>query len=50
MIAVLGARACLKIIDGADHSFRVPACSGRTDAEARDEMLDALAAWIEVLP
>ena len=30
MIAALGARARLKIIDGADHSFRMPARSGRS--------------------
>ncbi len=41
----LGARATLKLFDGADHSFHVPARSGRTDAQVMDEMLDAFAAW-----
>jgi hypothetical protein len=43
----LGDRATLRLYDGADHSFHVPARSGRTDAQVRGEMLDALAAWID---
>ena len=43
----LGARATLQFFAGADHSFHVPARSGRTDAEVRSAMLDALAAWAE---
>ena len=43
----LGARATLKLFAEADHSFHVPARSGRTDAEIGSEMLDALAAWAE---
>jgi len=42
----LGHRATLKLFADADHSFHVPARSGRKDAEVRDEMFDALAAWI----
>jgi predicted alpha/beta-hydrolase family hydrolase len=45
----LGARADLRLFPDADHSFHVPARSGRTDSEVRGEMLDALAAWIEGL-
>ena len=41
------ARATLKLFPDADHSFHVPARSGRTDAQVRGEMLDALAAWID---
>jgi hypothetical protein len=33
----------------ADHSFHVPARSGRKDAEVRAKLLDALAAWIETV-
>ena len=43
----LGARTDLRLFHDADHSFHVPARSGRTDCEVRGEMLDALAAWIE---
>jgi predicted alpha/beta-hydrolase family hydrolase len=41
----LGARATLMLFDGADHSFHVPAKSGRTDAQVMGEMLDTFAAW-----
>jgi uncharacterized protein len=43
----LGSRATLRLFADADHSFHVPAKSGRTDAEVRSEMLDALAAWTD---
>jgi uncharacterized protein len=43
----LGARATLKLFDDADHSFHVPARSGRKDAQVRGEILDALAAWVD---
>ncbi len=42
----LGRGATLKLFDGADHSFHVPARSGCKDAEVLDEVLDTLAAWI----
>jgi len=45
----IGARATLKLFQDADHSFHVPARTGRTDAQVRSEMLDALAAWIDGL-
>ena len=38
-------RATLKLFADADHSFHVPARTGRKDAEVRAELLDALAAW-----
>jgi predicted alpha/beta-hydrolase family hydrolase len=47
LIDQLGARATLKLLKDADHSFHVPARSGRKDAEVRAEMLDALATWVE---
>lgn len=43
----LGTRATLKLCLDADHSFHVPARTGRRDAEVRAGMLDTLAAWIE---
>ena len=47
LIDRLGARATLKLLQDADHSFHVPARTGRKDAEVRAEMLDAMATWIE---
>lgn len=41
----LGRRATLRLFEQADHSFHVPARSGRKDAEVLGEMLDAFAAW-----
>jgi len=34
---------------GGDHSFQVPARTGRNDAEVRIEVLNALATWIETV-
>jgi predicted alpha/beta-hydrolase family hydrolase len=42
----LGANATLKLFADADHSFRVPARSGRSAAQVLEELLDALASWI----
>jgi hypothetical protein len=33
------------LFDDADHSFHVPARSGRTDADVRTAMLEALTGW-----
>jgi predicted alpha/beta-hydrolase family hydrolase len=43
----LGPRATLKLFADADHSFHVPARTGRNDSEVRREILDALAQWID---
>ena len=43
----LGTSATLKLFEDADHSFHVPARTGRKDVDVRNELLDALAAWIE---
>ena len=42
----LGARAAMHLIDDADHSFHVPAKSGRRDADVLAVALDAAAAWM----
>ena len=47
LVARLGTRATLKLFQDADHSFHVPARTGRGDAEVRTEMLDALASWLQ---
>lgn len=47
VIKRLGTRATLKLLQDADHSFHVPARTGRQDADVRADMLDALAAWAE---
>jgi len=45
VVKSLGSRATLEVFDEADHSFHVPARTGRKDAEVRAEVLDALTAW-----
>ena len=42
----LGKRATLALFEHADHSFHVPAKSGRKDPEVLAEILDTAAAWI----
>jgi uncharacterized protein len=39
----------LHVIEAADHSFHVPARSGRNDREVMNEILDALAAWVAAI-
>jgi predicted alpha/beta-hydrolase family hydrolase len=46
IVAGLGDHATLHLVASADHSFKVPAKSGRTAAEAEAEALDALAKWM----
>lgn len=42
----LGNRATLKLFADADHSFHVPARTGRTDPQVLAEVLDAFADWV----
>ena len=46
LIARIGDHAELKLFADADHSFHVPARSGRTDADLRTELTATLADWI----
>ena len=46
LIIRLGSRATLQVVAEADHSFHVPARSGRKDAEVRGEMWQSLIAWM----
>lgn len=47
LIARLGARATLQVLEDADHSFHVPARSGRKDFDVREAALDALCKWLD---
>jgi predicted alpha/beta-hydrolase family hydrolase len=49
VMAGLGAAATLVAIDDADHSFHVPAKSGRKDSSVLDELLDEAANWMRSL-
>ena len=41
--------ATLRVFEHADHSFHVPARSGRKDAEVMAELLDVLAGWMQAV-
>jgi predicted alpha/beta-hydrolase family hydrolase len=43
----LGKRTTLALLENADHSFHVPARSGSTDVQVRNEMLQAFVAWAD---
>jgi uncharacterized protein len=49
VVAQLGQRATLKLFELADHSFHVPARSGRSDADILIETADTLTSWIGTL-
>ena len=46
LVGKLGSRATLRLFEDADHSFHVPARTGRKDPEIRAELADALAEWV----
>ncbi len=45
----LGGRATLRLFEDADHSFHVPARSGRKDADVLADLLDALTHWVDTV-
>ena len=47
LVGRLGAGATLRLFADADHSFHVPARTGRKDSEVLDELLDAVSEWID---
>jgi len=47
LVERLGKRSALTLLQDADHSFHVPARTGRSDTQVRTEMLTALAAWAD---
>ena len=49
VVEQLGNRATLRLFADADHSFHVPARTGRKDSEVRTEVLDVLVDWLNVL-
>jgi uncharacterized protein len=46
VVARLGAPATLEWVENADHSFHVPARSGRSDAQVRHALLGSVARWM----
>lgn len=50
LVERLAPRATLEVASEADHSFHVPARTGRNDADVLNDGLDALVRWIDQLP
>jgi hypothetical protein len=46
LVKKLGSRATLEVFDEADHSFHVPARTGRKDPEVMADLLDRMTRWI----
>lgn len=47
LVKKLGRKATLHLVDDANHSFRVPAKTGRKEADVMAELADTLARWID---
>lgn len=50
VVTGLGDRATLHLVDGADHSFKVPKRTGRGEADVITELASAVASWSSELP
>jgi len=46
VVEQLGSRATLRLVEGADHSYKVPAKGGRSAAQVNAELIAALRSWI----
>jgi predicted alpha/beta-hydrolase family hydrolase len=49
LLAKLGSKTSSRIIDAADHSFHVPARSGRNDASVLTELAATISEWVDSL-
>jgi predicted alpha/beta-hydrolase family hydrolase len=49
LVDKLGARASLHVVKDADHSFHVPARSGRSDSDVLAELIEVFASWASTL-
>jgi hypothetical protein len=45
----LGPRATLHVVEGGDHSFRLPRRAGRSEADVLSELADVVRGWLEVV-
>jgi predicted alpha/beta-hydrolase family hydrolase len=50
ILAKLGTRATLQVIEGADHSFHVLKSSGKTDKDVLKELAQSASEWMKKLP
>jgi predicted alpha/beta-hydrolase family hydrolase len=47
LVGRLGAHATLSLVEDADHSFHVPARTGRNDTQVRSALLQVMVAWMD---
>ncbi len=47
LVERLGERATLQLTDNANHSFHVPARTGRTDGQVIDELVQTMTNWMD---
>jgi predicted alpha/beta-hydrolase family hydrolase len=50
VVQELAPRATLHIIEGGDHSFKVPKKMGRSENDVTSEIVDAIVRWMELIP
>jgi predicted alpha/beta-hydrolase family hydrolase len=50
VVARLGQRATLHLIEGGDHSFKVKKSSGKTEQDVLNELAGAMREWADGLP
>jgi len=50
ILAKLGTRSTLQVIEGADHSFHVLKSSGKTDKDVLKELAQSASEWMKKLP
>jgi predicted alpha/beta-hydrolase family hydrolase len=50
VVGELGSRATLHIIEGADHSFKVPKKMGRSEEQVTGEIVHAIIRWMDLNP
>jgi hypothetical protein len=49
LVERLGTRATLKLIPNANHSYKVPARTGRSEAQVMSELVKTLDDWIRTV-
>ncbi|MCI0437161.1 MAG: alpha/beta hydrolase, partial [Gemmatimonadetes bacterium] len=49
VVAELGERATMHVVDDGDHGFHVRRSTGRTDSDVIDELADAVVAWMTAM-
>jgi predicted alpha/beta-hydrolase family hydrolase len=46
VVTEMGKRATLYVVEGGDHSFKVPKRTGRSEADVTNEIVEAILSWM----